>query len=170
MNTVISKDGTRIAYDRIGAGPAVILVNGALVYRDFWGHGPLAALLADQFTVYTYDRRGRGESVDAAQEFQAPLALEREIEDLAALIADAGGSAFLYGDSSGGALVLEAAIRLGDKVRKLAIYEVPYVSDETGRQAWRGYTKQLGEQLAADRRGGRGGALYEVDGRDRRTS
>jgi pimeloyl-ACP methyl ester carboxylesterase len=158
MGTITSNDGTRIAYDRIGAGPAVILVYGALAYRDFWGHGPLAALLADHFTVYTYDRRGRGESNDAAQEsaeqeFRAPLALEREIEDLDALIKEAGGSAFLYGDSSGGALVLEAAIRLGDKVKKLAMYEAPYNDDDHGRQAWREFTKQLGELLAADRRG-----------------
>jgi pimeloyl-ACP methyl ester carboxylesterase len=77
-------------------GPAVILINGALVYRDHWGHRPLAALLADQFTVYTYDRRGRGESGDSSQasagvEFRPTLALEREIEDIEALIDEAGG-------------------------------------------------------------------------------
>ena len=81
MSKVISKDGTSIEYDRIGTGPAVILVNGALVFRAFQGRGPLAAMLADQFTVYTYDRRGRGESGDTM-----PYALEREIEDLDALI------------------------------------------------------------------------------------
>ena len=69
MRTVTSKDGTRIAYDKIGEGPAVILVNGALAYRAYWGHGPLAAQLADHFTVYTYDRRGRGESGDAVALF-----------------------------------------------------------------------------------------------------
>lgn len=169
MSTVTSNDGTRIGYDRIGAGPAVILVNGALAYRDFWGHGPLAALLAGHFTVYTYDRRGRGESNDAAQEsaeqeFRAPIALEREIEDLDALIDEAGGSTFLYGDSSGGALVLEAAIRLGDKVRKIAMYEAPYNDDETGRQSWREYTKQLGEQLATDRWGDAVALFMELTG------
>ena len=148
MVTVTSKDGTRIAYDRTGAGPPVILVNGALVYRAHWGHGPLAAQLADHFTVYTYDRRGRGESSDTL-----PYAVEREIEDLEALIDEAGGPAFVYGDSSGAALVLEAAIRLGDKIRKLAMYEAPYNSDDTARQAWKAYTQQLGELLAADRRG-----------------
>jgi pimeloyl-ACP methyl ester carboxylesterase len=132
----------------IGAGPAVILVNGALVYRAFWSHGPLAALLADHFTVYTYDRRGRGESGDTL-----PYAVAREIEDLEALIEEAGGSAYVYGDSSGAALVLEAAIRLGDKVRKLAMYEAPYNDDANARQAWKEYRKKLEEVLAAGRRG-----------------
>jgi pimeloyl-ACP methyl ester carboxylesterase len=145
MSTVTSKDGTRIAYDKTGKGPAVILVDGAMTHR---GLGPLAAQLADQFTVYTYDRRGRGESGDTL-----PFAVAREIEDLEALIDDAGGSAFVFGISSGGALVLEAALALGSKVKKLAIYEAPYNDDEAARKAWKEYTQQLGELLAADRRG-----------------
>src|SRR4051812_39127069 len=100
--TVTSKDGTSIAYDRRGSGPALILVGGGLVDRS--ENAPLAAELAAHFSLYNYDRRGRGESGDTQ-----PYAPEREIEDLEALIAQAGGSAHLYGVSSGGALVLEAA-------------------------------------------------------------
>jgi pimeloyl-ACP methyl ester carboxylesterase len=148
MSTVISKDGTRIAYDNTGAGPAVILVDGAMGYRALFGPSPLAAQLANHFTVYTYDRRGRGESGDTA-----PYAVEREIEDLEALINEAGGSAFVVGFSSGASLAMEAAISLGDKIRKLAMYEAPYTSDNDGRQAWREYIQQLGKLLAADRRG-----------------
>jgi len=148
MSNVISKDGTRIAYDKIGAGPALILVDGALGYRALFGQSLFAEQLANHFTVYTYDRRGRGESSDTL-----PYAIEREIEDIEALINEAGGSAFVYGISSGASLAMEAAIVLGDKVRKLAMYEAPYTSDDPGRQAWKEYTKQLGELLAADRRG-----------------
>jgi pimeloyl-ACP methyl ester carboxylesterase len=148
MSKVISRDGTAIAYDRIGNGPAVILVNGALVYRAFQGRGPLATLLADHFTVYTYDRRGRGESGDTL-----PYAVEREVEDLDALINEAGSTACVYGDSSGAALVMEAALRLGDKIQKIAMYEVPYNDDATARKAWRKYTNQLVELLAANRPG-----------------
>jgi pimeloyl-ACP methyl ester carboxylesterase len=155
MNTVISKDGTQIAFDKTGEGPAVILVNGALVYRAHWGHGQLTGLLADHFTVYTYDRRGRGESGN-----NLPYAVEREIDDLEAIIDVAGGSAYVYGDSSGAALVLEAAIKLGGKVSKFAMYEAPYNSEGTARQAWIGYRKQLDDVLSTDRRGRRCGALY----------
>ncbi len=148
MSTVTSKDGTRIAYDKTGAGPAVILVDGAMGYRGSFGLGQFAALLADQFTVITYDRRGRGESGDTL-----PYAVGCEIEDIEALIDEAGGSACVFGISSGGALVLEAALALGSKVKKLAMYEAPYNDDETARKAWKEYTQRLGELLAADRRG-----------------
>src|SRR5215216_501364 len=122
MEKVISKDGTSIAFDQLGQGPAVILVAGALQYRAFdQGMKQLANLLSQQFTVINYDRRGRGDSTDTL-----PYALEREIEDIEALIDAVGGSASLYGISSGGALAMEAAIKLKEKVRKLAIYEVPY--------------------------------------------
>src|SRR5262249_699655 len=104
MTEVTSKDGTAIAFDRSGAGPAIILVGGALSDRS--AGAPLAALLAPRFTVFAYDRRGRGDSGDTA-----PYAVEREVEDLAALIDEAGGSAFLLGHSSGAALALEAAAR-----------------------------------------------------------
>lgn len=156
MKTVNSKDGTTIAFDEIGKGPVVILVDGALQYRAFdQGMAQLADLLAKHFTVIHYDRRGRGDSTDMHPYPSEPKsALEREIEDIEAIIDEAcGGSAFLYGISSGAALAMEAAIKLGNKVKKLAMYEAPYNDDETARQAWRQYTIQLGELLAAGRRG-----------------
>src|SRR5829696_7991695 len=147
MKTVTSKDGTTIAFDQSGKGPVVILVDGALQYRAFdQGMTQLADLLSPHFTVFHYDRRGRGDSTDTQ-----PYAVDREIEDIEALIDEAGGSAFLYGISSGGALALEAAIKLGDKVKKLAIYEVPYNSEETARQAWKDYRNRLEELLAEGR-------------------
>jgi len=146
MFTVISKEGTEIAYDKVGSGPAVILVDGALAVRA--SGTSLAELLAPNFRVYYYDRRGRGDSTDTN-----PYFLEKEVEDLEALIDVAGGSVYLYGSSSGGALALETAIRLGDKIKKLAVYEVPYDSSEAGVKAWREYRAKLSEFLAADRRG-----------------
>src|SRR5512138_3297193 len=106
MDTVISKDGTPIAYSRLGHGPALVLVDGALCYRASGPSGPLAQALAGHFTVFTYDRRGRGESGDTT-----PYSVEREIEDLEGVIAAAGGGACVYGVSSGAALALEAAHR-----------------------------------------------------------
>jgi pimeloyl-ACP methyl ester carboxylesterase len=121
-----SRDGTRIAFDKRGSGPALILVSGALSQRSLLAGEPLVAMLAEHFTVYVYDRRGRGESTDVQ-----PYAVEREIEDVEALVDDAGGSASLYGVSSGGALALQAAAKLGPaKVTKLAIYDPPYGQEE----------------------------------------
>ncbi len=148
MEKVTSNDGTTIAYDQRGKGPAVILVDGALCYRSFGPMTHLAELLGPHFTVYNYDRRGRGDSSDIQ-----PYALEREIEDIEALIEQAGGSAFVFGTSSGGALALEAAIQLGDQIKKLAMYEPPYDSSKAAGQAWKEYRKQLAELLAANRRG-----------------
>ena len=148
MPKVTSKDGTQIAYDMQGNGPAVILVDGALCFRSFGPMPGLAQLLAPQFTVCTYDRRGRGESGDTK-----PYAVIREVEDLDALIKTTGHSAYIYGISSGASLALEAAFALGDKVKKLALYEASYNASEGARIAWRDYTKQLTELLAADRRG-----------------
>jgi pimeloyl-ACP methyl ester carboxylesterase len=108
----------------------------------------LAELLAPHFTVYYYDRRGRGDSGDTQ-----PYALQREIEDIDALIQEAGGSAFVYGISSGGALALEAAIALGNKIRKLAIYEAPYNAEKAAKQEWEEYRQQLSKSLAEGRRG-----------------
>src|SRR5512145_1331912 len=105
MKTVTSRDGTRIAYDQFGQGPVVILVDGALQYRAFdQGMVQLAELLSPYFTVIHYDRRGRGESTDTQ-----PYAVEREIEDIEALVDASGGTAALYGISSGAALAMEAA-------------------------------------------------------------
>jgi pimeloyl-ACP methyl ester carboxylesterase len=145
MDRVTSKDGTPIAYERSGGGPAVILVGGAFVDRQ--ENAPLAAELAARFTVYNYDRRGRGDSGDTL-----PYALERELEDLDALVAVAGGSAHLYGVSSGGALVLEAAAA-GTAADRLAVYEVPYNMADDGRQRHQEYVEQLEGFLAEGRRG-----------------
>lgn len=149
MSTTTSRDGTTIAYEQSGTGPALILIDGALAHRALWGGNDLAALLAPHFTVYTYDRRGRGESNDTA-----PYAVEREVEDIAALIVAAGGTAGLYGMSSGGALALEAAAS-GLPVSKLAVYEVPYTVDggDDPREK-EAYDKQLADLLAAGDRSG----------------
>lgn len=119
MNNVISKDGTTIAFDRLGEGPPVVLVCGGST--DRMSNSSLAALLAANFTVYNYDRRGRGDSGDAA-----PYAVEREVEDIDAVITAAGGSACLYGTSSGAALALEAAAS-GLPIEKLALWEAPFI-------------------------------------------
>jgi pimeloyl-ACP methyl ester carboxylesterase len=152
MNRVSSKDGTWIAYERSGSGPAVILVGGGLVdpatgRAGRWENAPLARELAERFTVYNYDRRGRGDSGDTL-----PYAVEREIEDIEALIAEAGGSAHLYGVSSGGALGLEA-VAAGIAIDKLAVYEVPYSIGGEASRRWRDYVDQLGVVLAEGRRG-----------------
>jgi pimeloyl-ACP methyl ester carboxylesterase len=146
MNTVTSTDGTKIAYDAQGEGPAVIVVDGALSTRQ--GKLELDKLLASRFTVYGYDRRGRVDSGDTR-----PYAVAREIEDLETLIGEAGGSACLYGHSSGACLALEAAAQLGGKVRKLAMYEAPYNDDPAVRKPWATYIARLTEALADDRRG-----------------
>ena len=148
MSKVTSKDGTEIAYEKMGQGPELILVDGALTFRSFGPMPELAKLLAANFTVTIYDRRGRGESGDVK-----PYALEREVEDLNALIDAAGGSAYVYGISSGACLALESAIRLGRKISKLAMYEPPYDSSDDGRQAWKDYRTQLAILLSEDRRG-----------------
>jgi pimeloyl-ACP methyl ester carboxylesterase len=123
MSTLTSADGTVIAYEKTGEGPPVILVDGALCHRASGPARPLAKALADRFTVYTYDRRGRGESGDVA-----PYAVEREIEDLQALVEEAGGTVAVYGISSGAALALETAVRTPG-IEKLALYEAPFVVD-----------------------------------------
>jgi pimeloyl-ACP methyl ester carboxylesterase len=145
MERVTSADGTSIAYDREGTGAAVILVGGAFVDRS--DNAALATELAQRFTVYNYDRRGRGDSGDTL-----PYALDREIEDIDTLVAEAGGSAHLYGASSGGALALEAAAA-GVAVDKLAVYEVPYDMADDGPQRHREYVKRLEGFLAEGRRG-----------------
>lgn len=148
MNTLKSKDGTTIAFDEQGDGPALILVDGALSTQSSGSKPELAKLLAQHFSVYSYDRRGRGASGDTK-----PYAVEREIEDIDALIDQAGGSAFVYGHSSGACLALDAAVRLGDKVKRLAMYEAPYNDDPGAQKAWGKYINNLTEALASDRRG-----------------
>ncbi|MPZ25930.1 MAG: alpha/beta fold hydrolase [Micromonosporaceae bacterium] len=145
MKRVTSKDGTSIGYERAGRGPAVILVGGGAVDRS--DNAPLAAELARHLTVYNYDRRGRGDSGDTP-----PYAVARELEDLEALITEAGGTAHLYGSSSGGALALEAAAA-GLPVSSVAVYEVPYGIGEAAAQRWREYVERLRTLLAEGRRG-----------------
>src|SRR5262245_56212596 len=119
MNTVRSADGTAIAVQRQGSGPAIALVAGALTSAAAFE--PLAQLLAPSFTVYAYDRRGRGESEDTQ-----PYAVQREIEDLAAVLVEAGGQAYVFGHSSGAILALETAAA-GHGIAGLALYEPPFV-------------------------------------------
>ena len=127
MSDVSSRDGTRIAFTRAGSGPALVVVDGALCSRAFGPSKRLAAALSRQFTVYTYDRRGRGESGDAPA-----YAPEREVEDVAALVREAGGAASLLGLSSGAALALQAAADVRGVERAVA-YEPPYVDDSGAR-------------------------------------
>jgi pimeloyl-ACP methyl ester carboxylesterase len=143
---VTSRDGTAIAFDRVGSGPPVVLVDGALCTRTFGPMPRLAAELARQFTVFTYDRRGRGDSGQGAT-----YAVEREIEDLKAVIDEAGGSACAFGISSGAVLALGAAAR-GVPIEKLALYEPPFIVDRsrpTTESSW----ARIDEALAAGRRG-----------------
>ncbi|MGH3394268.1 MAG: alpha/beta fold hydrolase, partial [Streptosporangiaceae bacterium] len=143
-----SSDGTTIAYDQQGEGPALILVDGALTVHSSGSGSKLAGLLASHFTVYGFDRRGRGRSGDTL-----PYAVDREIDDIQALIHRAGGSAVLYGHSSGGPLAMRAAVRLGPRVSKIAIYEAPYNNDPAAQEPWRQYLGQLRAALAEGRRG-----------------
>lgn len=141
MLKVISHDRTTIAYDKKGQGPVVILVLGALNKR---GSGKkLAELLADRFTVVCYDRRGRGDSTDAE-----PYFADAEVDDLEALINDLGGSAYLYGHSSGAVLALLAAKRLGSKVTGLALYELPYNAEPEAKVTAEAYRNELRRLLA----------------------
>jgi pimeloyl-ACP methyl ester carboxylesterase len=137
MNTVVSKDGTTIAYDRRGSGPALVLVDGALCSRAQGPMPDLAEVLSDRFTVYNYDRRGRGDSGDTGT-----YEVDREIEDLAAVIEAAGGSAYVYGSSSGAALALRATAA-GLPVEKLVAFEPPYVVDDSRKQIPRSWVADL---------------------------
>jgi pimeloyl-ACP methyl ester carboxylesterase len=147
MGRVLSKDGTAIAFDRSGTGRPLILVDGALCSRSFGPMPKLAPLLARHFSVFTYDRRGRNESGDTA-----PYSVGREVEDLAALVDEAGGSAFVYGVSSGAALALEAAAH-GLPIEKLALYEPPFVADGGAPRPAADHEARLRELVSAGRRG-----------------
>jgi pimeloyl-ACP methyl ester carboxylesterase len=143
---VTSSDGTRLAYTRTGRGPAVVLVSGAMSTGATTA--PLAARLADRFEVVAYDRRGRGGSGDTA-----PYAVAREVEDLGALIGAVGGSAALYGISSGGALALQAAASGLPGVTRVAVYEPPFALSDDGADERARYTARLTEALEQGRRG-----------------
>ena len=148
MNTVRSADGTTIAFTKAGQGPPLIQVDGALCSRSFGPMPKLAAQLAPHFTVYTYDRRGRGASGDTL-----PYAPDREVDDLEALTAMASesGTVFVHGTSSGAALALEAAKRI-PAIAKLAVYEPPFIVDDTRPPIPDDYLPRLRQLVAEDRR------------------
>lgn len=147
MRRVISKDGTAIAFDQSGGGPAIILVAGAFTDRSQPILTQLAEILSPQFTVINYDRRGRGNSGDTP-----PYAVEREIEDLDALIKEAGGAAFVCGFSSGAALTLEAAARRL-ALKKLVLYEPPFRIAGGPSQLPQDFAEHLSEFVSSGRRG-----------------
>ncbi len=147
MSFVTSTDGTTIAYERTGSGPVLVLVDGAMCHRAAGPLRPLAAALQDRFTVYTYDRRGRGESSDTQ-----PYAVAREVEDVQALIAQAGREAYVYGISSGAALALAAAAA-DPAVAKVALYEPPFMAEVEDGTRTKQYTERLTELLDAGRKG-----------------
>jgi pimeloyl-ACP methyl ester carboxylesterase len=147
MNTVTSADGTTVAYDRTGTGEPLVLVGGAFSYRRYAGQVKLAGLLSTRFTVYSYDRRGRGDSGDGTQ-----YTVKREIEDLAAVIAAAGGEAHVWALSSGAVLALEAAAA-GVPLRKLAVQEPPLVVDPVGWRPPDDLHQHLSELIDAGKRG-----------------
>jgi pimeloyl-ACP methyl ester carboxylesterase len=147
MTTARSADGTLIAYETRGEGPPLVLVDGALCSRAMGPSGALAKALAGHFTVITYDRRGRGESADTA-----PHAVDREIEDLAAVIAATGGCAFVCGISSGAVLALDAAA-FGLPITGLALYEPPFIVDDTRAPMPADYLDQVNALVTSGRRG-----------------
>ena len=147
MYTTTSSDGTVIAYDRAGDGAPLVLVPGAFSYRRYPGQVRLAGLLAAHFTVYSYDRRGRGDSGDSR-----PYAVEREIEDLAAVIDAAGGHAHVWGLSSGAVLALEAAAA-GLPIRRLAVHEPPLVVHPADRRPPADLLEQVTALIDAGQRG-----------------
>ena len=143
MYTVASADGTRIAYDRYGDGPAVILVSGAMGFRRFKKFEQISTALAERCTVINYDRRGRGDSGPAG-----PVSVQHEVDDIAALVAAVGGRASLWGWSSGGAVALRAAAAdIG--VEKLVVYETPFKTDPDAKYPTDDYGERL-EQVVAD--------------------
>ncbi|MGN6793649.1 MAG: alpha/beta fold hydrolase [Streptosporangiaceae bacterium] len=149
MPAVTSRDGTPIAYDKQGTGPALVVVDGALTVRTSDNKAELVDLLAPRVTVFSYDRRGRGDSGDTP-----PYSVAREIEDVAAVIGEAGGSAALYGHSSGACLALEAALALGSaRVPRLAMYEAPWDDDPAASPAWHQYLKDMNAALDEGRPG-----------------
>jgi hypothetical protein len=145
---VVSADGTTIAYYRMGRGPALVLVDGAFCYRDNGPMPDVAAHMAAHFTVFGYDRRGRGASGNAA-----PYAVAREIEDLRAVVDEAGGSAFVFGMSSGAALALQAAAS-GVRIRALALYEPPYLTPADRPQSIAEMRRHLERLVRDDDRAG----------------
>jgi pimeloyl-ACP methyl ester carboxylesterase len=154
VETARSADGTRIAIDRYGEGPPLVVVLGAFADRST--PSALAGMLAPAFTVFSYDRRGRGSSGDTA-----PYAVEREIEDLDAVVDVAGGSALVFGHSSGAVLAVEAAAR-GLPFTRMVVYEPPYIVEGT-RARPSGLATRVGELIASGRRS-EAAELFLVEG------
>ena len=150
MPTVTSADGTTIGYETLGTGPALLLVDGAMCYRDFGPARPLAHALAGTYTVHLYDRRGRGHSGNTL-----PWDERREIDDLEAVLAAAGGQAYVVGVSSGAVLAADAANRLPG-ITRLACYEPPFIVDDTHAPREDTFVTDTEALLA---RGDRSGAL-----------
>ena len=145
QKTVTSKDGTVIAFEESGVGAAIILVDAALSDRS--ASAKLAELLSEKFTAINYDRRGRGKSTDAQ-----PYTIEREVEDIEALIDTTGGSAYLFGSSSGSVLALDAANKLVNKVRGLIMYEPPFIIDDSRPPLPDDFADQVTKLVSAERR------------------
>jgi pimeloyl-ACP methyl ester carboxylesterase len=144
MVFVTSKDGTQIGYSVAGFGPPLVLVDGAMCSREMGPATPLANELKDSFTVYTYDRRGRGESGDTK-----PFATQREIEDLEAIIDAAGGTAAVYAISSGVILALDAANAIPGKISSLVLYEAPIFTDTTRKPVPADYAQRMDQLVAS---------------------
>lgn len=145
QKTAISRDGTVIAYEQSGSGPAVILVSAALADRS--GNRRLARYLSDRFTVINYDRRGRGASRNTS-----PYTIEKEVEDIEALVDASGGSAFLFGSSSGSVLALDGAAHLGTKVKKLYMFEPPFIVDSSRPPMDKTLSEAIERQVATGNR------------------
>jgi pimeloyl-ACP methyl ester carboxylesterase len=144
---VTSRDGSRIAYDVYGEGPgnpALIYITGAICFRKFMPIVADAKVFAQNFTVYNYDRRGRGDSTESSA-----WSVDREVDDIETLIDAAGGAALLYGHSSGAVLALESALRLGSKISRAIVYDTPYVHDETERVTFAAMGTRVDTLLAA---------------------
>ena len=146
--TTTSRDGTIIAFTKRGSGPPLIIVDGAFCYRENGPATELASQLAQHFTVFTYDRRGRGQSGDTA-----PYAVEREIEDLRAVANEAGADPFVVGISSGGALILQA-VASGVSVKEIALYEPPYIVGDNGPHSFEDAKSRLQSLVSVGDRGG----------------
>ncbi|HXH81093.1 alpha/beta hydrolase [Nocardioides sp.] len=143
LRTTTSRDGTRLAYDVHGSGPALVYVTGATCFRRFWPIVQDSKAFAKAFTVYTYDRRGRGDSDDGL-----PWSVEREVDDIEAVIDAAGGTASVYGHSSGAVLALEASLRLPHKIAKTVLYDAAYVHDAAEKADYERLAQQVRELLA----------------------
>lgn len=153
MEHVTSPDGTRIAVETVGGGPPLVLVLGAMCERA--SGDDLAAALATDFTVYGYDRRGRGDSGDTT-----PYAVQREWEDLAAVCAVAGGTPMVYGHSSG-AVLAARAVAAGLSVSRLVLHEPPW-SEQDGDAEAAESSRRIAAAIA-DGRPGDAAAIFMTD-------